>query len=98
MSTGGIREISDIDIHVFVDHIEYLLIFLDHLGWDYDITMVTIQQNGKLNDYHHVHICMDYDIELSVYLTLEIRKSTCSSIDGMPIQRLFLSRLRALMG
>ena len=97
VSTGRIRESSDIDIHVFVDHIEYLLVFLDHLGWHYERTMVTIQQNGKLNDYHHVHIWIDYHIELSVYPTLEIRKSTRSSIDGKPIQRLSLSRVKALM-
>ena len=97
VSTGRIRESSDIDIHVFVDQIEYLLIFLDHLDWHYERTMVTIQQNGKLNDYHHVHIWMDYDIELSVYPTLEIRKCTLSSIDGKPIQRLSLWRVQALI-
>ena len=97
VSTGRIRESSDIDIHVFVDHIEYLLIFLDHLVWHYERTMVTIQQHGKLNDYHHVHLWMDYDIELSVYPTLGIRKSTRSSIDGKPIQRLSLSRVKAFI-
>jgi predicted nucleotidyltransferase len=75
VSTGRIRESSDIDIHVFVNHIEYLLISLDHLGWHYERTMVTIQQNGKLNDYHHVHIWIDYHIELSVYPTLEDTKA-----------------------
>jgi len=97
VSTGRIRESSDIDIHVFVDDIECLLAFLDHLGWHYEKTIVTIQQKGKLNDYYHVHIWIDYHIELSVYPTLEIRKSTRSSIDGKPIQRLSLSRVKALM-
>ena len=98
VSTGRIRESSDIDIHVFVDHIESLLAFLDHWGWRYEKTLVTIQQNGVLNDYHHVYLWLEYPIELSVYPTLEIRKTTRSSIDGKPIQRLSLSRVEALLG
>ena len=97
VSTGRIRESSDIDIHVFVDHIEYLLIFLDHLGWQYEKTQVTIQQSGRLHEYHHVHLWFDYPIELSVYPTLEIRHTTRSSIDGKAIQRLSLSKVEALL-
>ncbi len=97
VSTGRIREASDIDIHVFVDHIESLLIYLDHLGWRYEKTMVTIQQNGVLHDYHHVYLWLDYPIELSVYPSLEIRKTTRSSIDGKPIQRLSLSKVVTLL-
>ena len=88
---------SDIDIHVFVDHIEYLLILLDHLGWQYEKTQVTIQQSGRLHEYHHVHLWFDYPIELSVYPTLEIRHTTRSSIDGKAIQRLSLSKVEALL-
>ena len=97
VSTGRIRESSDIDIHVFVDHIESLLIFLDHLGWKYENTLVTIQQNGRLNDYHHVYLWFDYPIELSVYPTLEIRQNSRSSIDGKPIKRLSLGRVKELV-
>lgn len=97
VSTGSIRESSDIDIHVFVDHVESLLIYLDHLGWRYEKTLVTIQQNGVLHDYHHVYLWLDYPIELSVYPTLEIRKTTRSSIDGKPSKRLSLSKVVALL-
>ncbi|WP_146203411.1 nucleotidyltransferase [Leucothrix pacifica] len=98
VSTGRIRESSDIDIHVFVDHIESLLIFLDHLGWRYETSLVSIQQNGVLNDYQHVYLWLDYPIELSVYPTLEIRKATRSSVDRKPIKRLSLSKVEALLG
>jgi len=93
-----LSDFSDIDIHVFVDHIESLLVYLDHLGWRYETSLVTIQQNGVLNDYHHVYLWLDYPIELSVYPTLEIRKTTRSSVDGKPIQRLSLSKVVALVG
>lgn len=97
VSTGRIRGCSDIDIHVFVDHIKSLLIFLDHLGWQYEKSLVTIQQNGRLKDYHHVYFWFDYPVELSVYPTLEIRQNSRSSIDGKPIKRLSLARVRELV-
>ena len=82
VSTWRIRESSDIDIHVFVDHTQSLLVFLEHLGWRYETSLVTVQQSGVLNDYGHVYLWLDYPIELSVYPTLEIRKTTRSSVDG----------------
>jgi len=44
VSTGRIRESSDIDIHVFVDHIENLFSYLDHIGWAYESKLVTISK------------------------------------------------------
>lgn len=97
VSTGRIRESSDVDIHVFTDSIEHLSIFLDHLGWQYEQEKVTIYQKGKLIDYQHFYLWFDYPVELSVYSAKEIRHNTKSSIDGKSIKRLSVSKVRELL-
>ncbi len=97
VSTGKIRETSDIDIHVFVDDIADLNNFLDKLSWDYETDQVSIRQNGKLTEYTHIYIQLNYPIELSVYPQNEIRVNSRSSTDGKTIKRLSLSKLKQLI-
>ena len=97
VSTGHIREGSDIDLHVFTDDLETLLRHLDNLGWQYDLDEVAIKQGNKVQLYTHVYFFLEYPIELSVYDTLEIRVTQRSSTDGKPIKRLKPKALIALI-
>ncbi len=88
VSTGHIREGSDIDLHVFTDDLELLLTRLDTQEWRYSKAEVSIQKNGKIMLYTHIYLESVFPIELSVYPTLERRVVSRSSTDGKPIKRL----------
>lgn len=97
VSTGRIREGSDIDIHVFTYDIADLYHYLDNLNWSYETEKITIQQNGKMTEYTHVYLDFDYAVELSIYPENEIRVHSRSSTDGKIINRLSLSKLKQLI-
>lgn len=93
VSTGNIKKSSDIDIHLFLDHIEQLEIQLDTLTWDYEKKDVTVNRLGRYIDYTHLYLERQFPIELSVYHTNDIRVRTRSSTDGKPIKRISSDRL-----
>lgn len=97
VSTGRIREGSDIDIHVFCDEIEELENYLDTLGWHYTREATTINVNGRMIEYQHIHLDFDFPVELSVYPLSDLRIVSRSSTDGKPIRRLSASKVRQLI-
>ena len=97
VSTGRIREGSDIDVHIFADEIAELCNYLDNLDWAYEMEKVTIQQQGKLVEYTHIYLQFDYPVELSVYPKKEIRINTRSSTDGKTINRHSMSKVKQLI-
>lgn len=97
VSTGRIREGSDIDIHIFTDDIAEFSNYLDSLNWHYELKQVTIQQRGKLIEYKHIYLQFDYPVELSVYPKNEIRFHSRSSTDGKTINRLSMSKVKQLI-
>ena len=97
VSTGRIRADSDIDLHVFCDEIEELENHLESLGWRFERETTSININGKMVDYQHIHLDFDFPVELSVYPLRELRVVTRSSTDGKPIDRLSVSKVRQLI-
>jgi len=97
VSTGRIREGSDIDIHVFCDDIQDLCVYLDNLDWKYEMDEVAIQQGGKLVEYTHIYCTFDYPVELSVYPSNEIRVRSRISTNGKVIDRLSMGRVQQLV-
>ena len=97
VSTGNIKKSSDIDIHVFVDDNTRLTDDLEKIGWNYQCSEVAIRDQGKIEIYQHVHIDLDFPVELSVYPCAKIRVRTRSSTDGKPILRLSSDKLITLM-
>jgi len=97
VSTGNIKKSSDIDVHLFLDHIEQLEMQLAGLSWDYERNDVTINRTGKYVDYTHFYLEKQFPIELSVYHTSDIRVRTRSSTDGKPIKRISSDRLLQML-
>lgn len=97
VSTGRIREGSDIDLHVFTDEIEELQHYLDTLDWRYERQTTTINVNGRFVDYQHIHLDFDFPVELSVYPLRELRVVGRSSTDNKPIRRLSANKLQQLI-
>ena len=96
VSTGQIRQGSDIDLHVFADNIENLETTLQHLQWFYEKETVTIKKGNQYVDYMHVYVQADFPVELSVYPRSELRCTGRSSTDGKPIKRLKLADVERL--
>ena len=97
VSTGRIRQGSDIDLHVFTDSIESLEATLQHLQWVYEKETVTIKKGTLFVDYIHIFLEAEFPIELSVYPRSELRIVSRSSTDGKPIKRLTLSDVEGLV-
>jgi hypothetical protein len=97
VSTGHIRKGSDIDLHVFADDTDALLAHVASLGWRHDVERVSILKFGEVRDYTHVHVALEYEVELTVYERRELRFRPRSSTDGKPIVRIKAPALEALV-
>jgi hypothetical protein len=97
VSTGHVRNGSDIDLHVFTDNIEDIEAYVHYLGWHFETRRVTIQVAGKNRDYTHIYYERVFQIELSVYSNNEIRVTHRSSTDGKPIVRVKPSALKQII-
>ena len=95
--TGHVRKGSDIDLHVFTDHLPALTDVLDDHGLAYTIEQKNITKLGQSNVYTHVHLDGRYPIELTVYTRAEHRTVFRSSITGKPIERANLTELETLL-
>lgn len=97
VSTGRIRQGSDIDLHLFSDGVETIQIFIDKLGWQYELKQISIMKSGRPVEFRHIYLNFEFPVELSIYPLHEIRVRSRSSTDGKPIQRFSVSKLRELI-
>ncbi len=97
VSTGHIRRGSDIDLHVFCDDVDELLLVVRALGWRHETERASIFKGGVVREYTHVHVADVWDVELTVYPRADLRVRPRSSTDGLPIVRLKPSALEALL-
>ena len=97
VSTGHIRRGSDIDLHVFTDDEDALLAHVRALGWAHETKRVSIMKFGEVREYTHVHVRLEYEVELTVYARRELRFRPRSSTDGKPIVRVKPAALEALL-
>lgn len=97
VSTGHVRQGSDIDLHVFTDDLAPLLTQLATQRWDFEQKQVTIRAGNTFRDYTHVYIDRGFPIELSVYACHERRIRQTSSTDGKAIIRISPTALRYMI-
>lgn len=97
VSTGRVRQGSDIDLHVFTDNIETLCVYLNTLGLAYEQKQVTIRKGSVFVEYTHIYLDQSFPVELSVYPSMELRIRGRSSTDGKPIVRVSADRLLELL-
>ncbi|TQV81068.1 nucleotidyltransferase [Aliikangiella coralliicola] len=97
VSTGKVRQGSDIDLHVFTNSLENLQAHLEAAKWSYSLKKIWIQKSGRPAEFTHIYLDFDYPVELSIYPENEIRVRGRSSTDGKPIERLSASKLRDLV-
>ncbi|QDT06737.1 hypothetical protein K227x_51530 [Rubripirellula lacrimiformis] len=95
--TGGIRDGSDIDIHVFTNHPDVISQRLDSLGASHTIQRKRLVKNNELRVYTHIHVRDEFPIELTVYSTSQLGFRFRSSITGKPIERVSKDDLEKLI-
>ena len=93
VSTGRVKKTSDIDLHVFCDHIEILSMFLSDNSITYEQNEVQLMKNNKPRVFQHIYFINEFTIELSVYPTAELKVTSRSSTDGRPIVRMTKAKL-----
>ncbi len=95
--TGHIRKGSDIDIHVFTDHLSGLTGVLQEYGVPYDVERKRIIKHGEERQFTHVHVHDRHTYELTVYPTEKIGYVFKSSITGQAIEKATTATLERLL-
>jgi predicted nucleotidyltransferase len=95
--TGHVRAGSDIDLHVFSDHIEPITRVLDEEGMLYDVERKRVTKHGEERVYTHVHVQDRFPFELTVYAADQAHYVFKSSITGKAIERASIRELEQFL-
>src|SRR4029079_19042678 len=95
--TGHVRKGSDIDLHLFSDHIEPVTAALDEEGLQYEVERKQIVKHGESRVFTHVHVFDTFSFELTVYAEAKAHYVFKSSITGKAIERATTRELEELI-
>src|SRR5262245_24557605 len=95
--TGHVRKGSDIDLHLFSDHIEPVTAALEEEGLQYDVERKQVVKHGESRVFTHVHVHDTFSFELTVYPEDKAHYVFKSSITGKPIERASTRELEELI-
>ncbi|HEX4793069.1 MAG TPA: hypothetical protein VH370_04715 [Humisphaera sp.] len=95
--TGYIRQGSDIDIHVFTDHVSSLTSVLDENNQRYTIQRKRVVKQNDERIFTHIHIQDRSNFELTVYDENKSNYAFKSSITGKAIERATIPELEELL-
>lgn len=85
--TGHVRKGSDIDLHVFTDHLPSLTAVLDDLRLPYEVEHKRVVKHGEERMFTHVHVRDRHTYELTVYAADKIGYVFKSSITGQAMEK-----------
>jgi hypothetical protein len=95
--TGHVRKGSDIDLHLFSDHIEPITALLEEEGLQFDVERKQIEKHGESRVFTHVHVFDTFNFELTVYAEDKAHYVFKSSITGKAIERATTRELEELI-
>jgi hypothetical protein len=95
--TGHTRKGSDIDLHLFSDHVDPILAVLDEDGLQYDVERKEITKHGETRLFTHVHVYDVFPFELTVYAEDKAHYVFKSSITGKAIERASIAELEQFL-
>ena len=95
--TGHTRKGSDIDLHLFSDHIEPITAILEEEGLQYDVERKQIEKHGESRVFTHIHVYDTFNFELTVYAEDKAHYVFKSSITGKAIERASTRELEELI-
>jgi predicted nucleotidyltransferase len=95
--TGFTRRGSDIDIHVFSDSTEAVLLALEDEGEVFDVERKKVRKHGEERLFTHVHLQGHFPVELTIYASNRAHVVFRSSITGKAMERASLAELEELL-
>src|SRR5438105_8122281 len=95
--TGHVRKGSDIDLHLFSDHVEPVTAALEAEGLQFDVERKHIEKHGEARVFTHVHVYDTFNFELTVYPEDKAHYVFKSSITGKAIERASTRELEELI-
>ncbi|MFO0802497.1 MAG: HD domain-containing protein [Gemmataceae bacterium] len=95
--TGHTRKGSDIDLHLFSDHLEPITAILDDEGLQYDVERKHLEKHGEARVFTHVHVHDAFSFELTIYAENMAHYVFKSSITGKAIERASTKELEELI-
>ena len=95
--TGHVRKGSDIDLHLFADHIDAVTHALDADGIEHVVERKQVTKAGESRVFTHVHVDDEFAFELTVYAEKLCHFAFTSSITGKPIERAGIAELEELI-
>jgi predicted nucleotidyltransferase len=95
--TGHVRKGSDIDLHLFTDHVEAVTNLLEEEALQFDLERKTVVKHGESRVFTHVHVYDSFPFELTIYAEDKAHYVFKSSITGQAIERASIRELEELI-
>ena len=95
--TGHTRKGSDIDLHLFSDHVEPITAILDDEGLQYEVERKHLEKHGVARVFTHIHVHDTFHFELTVYAEDQAHYVFKSSITCKAIERASTRELEELI-
>ena len=92
--TGHIRHGSDVDIHVFTDHLEAVTRVLDDEHLMYEVERKHVTKDGTAQVFTHIHVKDRAPFELTLYPHQKRSTHFTCSITGKSMERASLAEFR----
>src|SRR5262249_54006676 len=94
---GHVRKGSDIDLHLFSDHVEPITATLEEEGLQFDVERKHIEKHGEARVFTHIHVYGEFNFELTVYAEDKAHYVFKSSVTGKPIERASIRELEEFL-
>ena len=95
--TGHTRKGSDIDLHVFTNHVSAITSVLEDAGQRFTLERKRVRKHGEERVFTHLHVEGAFPIELTVYDADKVNYGFKSSITGRLIERATIAELEQLL-
>lgn len=95
--TGSIREGSDIDLHLFCNHVGSIVDVVEGHGFVCEVQRKRIIKHNEQRVFTHVHVKDDFPVELTVYELKWLGHRFKSSVTNKAIERASASELEKLI-
>src|SRR3954471_20233306 len=95
--TGHVRKGSDIDLHVFTDHVSAVTSVLEEQQLRFCIERKRVVKHGEERVFTHIHVPDQFPFELTLYDADKVNYGFKSSITGRLIERASIAELEQFL-
>jgi predicted HD phosphohydrolase len=95
--TGHVRKGSDIDLHLFSNHLSAVTTVLEEHRMQYSVEKKRVIKHNEERVFTHIHVSDRFNFELTLYPTDKINYPFKSSITGRLIERASIAELEQLL-